>query len=72
MHTIFQWVVIYFVQENKYSVMSCKLWQCILIQIAISSIINLKIKEVTDSGLDWPTFPVKIVSQIFSEYYKYS
>lgn len=67
--TIFQWLVVNFVKENKCSVIPFT-WiaNCENVYSSkwpVSSIINPTIKKVNEPNLDL-SFTVKIISQVFS------
>jgi len=70
--TILQWVVGYFKKENKYSVIPFTwILNCGNVNLSkwpMYGIVDSMIMEATYPELDWPTFPVQIVSQIFSKY----
>jgi len=67
-----QWVVGYFADENKYSVIPYS-WLVTCGNLCISKWpksgnINSLIQTSCEPGIDWPTYPVKIVSEYFSKY----
>ncbi|XP_022160834.1 uncharacterized protein LOC111026949, partial [Myzus persicae] len=66
------WVVGYFTKENKYSVIPFTwILNCGNVNLSkwpIYGVVNSMIMEATYPELDWPTFPVKIVSQIFNTF----
>lgn len=63
----------YFTEENKYSVIPY-IWIVTCGSLSISKWpksgnINTLIQTSCEPGIDWPTYPVKIVSECFSKYY---
>lgn len=67
-----QWVVGYFKKENKYSVIPFTwILNCGNVNLSkwpMYGIVDSMIMEATYPELDWPTFPVQIVSQIFNTF----